>query len=166
MKRIRTVMPVVLLCLATGGCAAVSRPAAYDDESWFHGLWTTYMRCTGGNDLDLILTDLARLRREARQRTEHFTPVPSVVAAVVPTPPVRLTVDPGALAAACALHAGELARTTGHLHVATALFRSVVEFHGEEGYASYVARARAAVTVIAAGPMAPQEERLLASLPR
>jgi hypothetical protein len=57
-------------------------------------------------------------------------------------PIVRLSADPAAMTAACALRAGQVAKRMGHLNVAREMFHMIVKNFPQPRYQYYVAQAR------------------------
>ena len=66
---------------------------------------------------------------------ESIEPVPL-------SPTIRLSADPVAMAASCALRTGQTAREMGRLNVAREMFHSVVVNFQQPRYQYYVAQAR------------------------
>jgi hypothetical protein len=63
--------------------------------------------------------------------------LPDAVSNTLPEPVPRLAVNPKAMAAACALYAGQAARSAGRLHLAVELFDSVSAKKSDPEYAHY-----------------------------
>lgn len=98
--------------------------AAVNQEAFDH-FWSLYQDCRSA-DLGTILVQTPRWER---------------MAAVPSNLPVRLSVDPRALAADCAIHAGNLALMRGEQGLAVEFFSLVIERYPQPDYASYIARA-------------------------
>lgn len=116
---------ISLLWLA--GCQTASLPVdkgAVNQEA-FDRFWGLYQDCRSA-DLGTILVQTPRW--------EYMAAVPSNL-------PVRLSVDPRALAADCALHAGNLALMQGEQGLAVEFYSLVIERYPQPDYAYYVARA-------------------------
>jgi hypothetical protein len=94
-------------------------------EQAFDRSWGFYQDCRSA-DLATILAQTPRWER---------------MAAAPARLPVRLSVDPRALAAACAVRTGNLALEQGEKELAVELFSLVIERYPEADYAYYVAQA-------------------------
>lgn len=120
---------MLLLCLLVlAGCQAglqsVERNVSIEEA--FARSWSLYQDCRNAD----LATILAR------------TPQWERMAALPISLPVRLSVDPRALAADCAIHAGNLALAKGEEGLAAEFFSLVIERYQDPDYAFYVARAR------------------------
>ncbi len=91
----------------------------------FDRVWGLYQECRSA--------DLATVLAKA-PRWERLVATPS-------QKPIRLSVDRRALAAACAVHTGNLALSQGERELAVELFSLVIERYPEPDYAYYVAQA-------------------------
>ncbi|MEP6888946.1 MAG: hypothetical protein ABI945_11595 [Nitrospirales bacterium] len=126
------------------GNGARRLPGLYSDsgmamtEDQFRAMWTIYARCLNSSDLEVLRVDADRLHHAAQAsapgvETGRFSA----------PPPLRLSVDPAAMSAACAVHAGHMAMSQGHPSSARQLFRSVVSVYSASQYAYYAEQARA-----------------------
>ena len=106
-------------------------------------LWNTYTRCSRGENLDAMRADA--------QRLSHVADTIDSDAALMLTeshepfhvgPSVRLSTDPAAMAAACALHTGQVAQGMGRLYVAREMFHMVVLHFPQPRYQYYATQAR------------------------
>jgi|GEM_PF-417105 hypothetical protein len=155
MKRVTVVHIGMLLALAacqTTGPMSESIPL---DDRTFMGLWRTYLHCRITDDADAKLNDARRLDLVVRAvvRREEVAPLlPEALQALIEELPSRAAVDPGAMAAACALHAGEAAQTAGRYEEAVELFRFIGTAYAEPKYAYYAARAQQNLARIAQDP--------------
>ena len=114
------------------------------ENSEFMGLWSMYNRCA-------IDQDPLQMRDYVHQLTEAPRPI-SINQSPIPLPKFlknlashrgsRLSVDPRAMAASCALLAGEIAWKTGDPELARELLQAVVDGYPEAEYAYYVEKAR------------------------
>lgn len=119
---------LLLMCLlALAGCQTglQSVEKSLATEEAFARSWSLYQDCRSA-DLETILVRTPQWERMA-------APPASV--------PVRLSVDPRALAADCAIHAGDLALMQGEQGLAVEFFSLVIERYPQPDYAYYVARA-------------------------
>lgn len=124
MNRVVVLIGMLFLTGCQAGLHSLDKTVA--DEEAFARSWGLYQDCRGAD----LATILAR------------TPQWERMAAPPARLPVRLSVDPRALAADCALHAGNLALTQGEQGLAVEFFSLVIERYRVEDYAYYVARAR------------------------
>lgn len=156
-KRVTAVHIGLLLVLAacqTTGPLSGTIPL---DDRTFMGLWRAYLHCRISDDVDDKLNDARRLdlvaRSIARARREAVTPsLPEALQALIEELPPRTAVDPGAIAAACALYAGQAAHTSGRYEEAVEVFRFIGVAYAEPKYAYYAARARQNLARIAQDP--------------
>jgi len=138
-------MVVLALLMPIGGCDTSrqsSRSSLYDNGR-FMDLWSTYTHCYRSEDLDAMRTDAQRLSQALDTIDSAEGPIPPESNELVPLgPTVRLSADPAAMAAACALHAGQAAQEMGHPHVAREMFHMVITNFPQPRYRYYVAQAR------------------------
>ena len=88
-------------------------------------------------------TDAQRLSQALDTIDSAEGPIPPESNELVPLgPTVRLSADPAAMAAACALHAGQAAQGMGRPHVAREMFHMVVTNFPQPRYRYYVVQAR------------------------
>lgn len=145
-ERIRWCLVLALvLPMAVSGCDTSrhsSRPPL-SDNSRFMDMWNTYSHCYRSEDLDAMHADAQRLNHAVGATTTIADPVPPESIELVPLgPAVRLSVDPAAMAAACALRAGQVAQGTGHRNLAREMFQTVITNFPQPPYRYYVAQAR------------------------
>jgi hypothetical protein len=154
------------------GCQALnpSAQASALDEIRFRHLWDLYRHCLASTDAGAMRQDVAHLSRAAHEAAAivasppPFLPMP--LARLVASPPVRLSVDPEALATSCALEAGQVALATGQTDLAAEMFRSVILAHAPDKYVYYAERARAGLGRLRDGAPAVYEVLLPQSPPR
>ena len=81
------------------------------DNDRFMDLWNTYTHCHRSEDLDAMREDAQRLSRTVNMIDSGEDPIPPESSESVPLGPiVRLSADPGAMAASCTLHTGQAAQ--------------------------------------------------------
>ncbi len=141
---------VVALALLVQGCQSWGMMSGTRDlpEDHFQHVWTLYKQCIRSQDVReaQIFADL--LSRAALANEGQVVAVPDVMAPLIESLPVRLSVEPKAMAAACALHAGHTARQAGQPDRANRLFSLVLRRFHEPAYAFYVNEARAGLDLI------------------
>lgn len=124
MGRAGTLLMFLLLLAGCQTGPSLTDKAVMDQEA-FDRFWGLYQDCRSA-DLGAILVQTPRWER---------------MAAVPASLPVRLSVDPRALAADCAIHAGNLALMQGEQGLAVEFYSLVIERYPQPDYAYYVARA-------------------------
>ena len=136
---------VMTLLMPLGGCdtnSQSSRSSLFDNGR-FMDLWSTYTHCFRSEDLDAMRADAQRLSRAVNTIYSVEDPILPDNNEPAPLGPTsRLSADPAAMAAACALRAGQAAREMGRLNVAREMFRRVVTNFPQPRYQYYVAQAR------------------------
>ena len=130
---------VVTACQATSN---TPRPSGNNDRVM--NLWSTYRACMASSDFDVVqqTSDQLRIvRKEAEWYAgRHFSPAEDINH--LPTQaPSRLAVDVHAMAASCALHAGDIASEDGKDTIATQLYSEVLSYE-EPAYSFYIGQAR------------------------
>ena len=140
---------VVASILMLQGCQAL-RPSAQSgglDETEFSRLWDLYSHCRASADAEAMRLDAVRLSRaaaEARWVDRSVSPfLPKALARLVSDPPLRLSVDPAAMAASCTLETGQVALIEGQADLAADMFRSVIRGYPQKEYTFYVEKAHA-----------------------
>jgi len=124
------------------------------DNAGFMTAWNAYRHCQAGTDVDTMRADMKQLSRVASaQELTHNLPfsLPDFVKRVMAKPTSRLAADPSAMAAACALSAGQAALRVERMDVAAEMFRTVLQNHLQPDYAYYVDQARAGMEEVARG---------------
>ena len=152
--KIRGVLAVGLLGTAifTSGCTTGPSPQLLElKNSGFMSLWNTYADCKSTSDLAQATSDLKHLRSTSQEANEGFIlPLPTHFERLVANPTNRVAVDVEAMAAACALHTGELALNQGLTDIARDLLVSVIKLHKEEG-SYYVLKAKTLLAKLGPG---------------
>lgn len=159
-----TVAASVLVALLSG-CGAfgnsMTGSAHPIDNVGFMDLWGVYSNCQAGSDVEKLRDDSSRLSRAAQtpsQDTGFVLPLPGNMERWVAVPSARLAVDVRAMAAACMLHAGQVAQQVGRNDIAQEMFQSVLAIHNDPAYEYYLDQARNGLAEVEIG--------LQASLPR
>ena len=128
--------------LASGCTTGSSSQITEQKTSGFMSLWNTYTDCKSTSNLAQATSDLTQLRSASQEVREGFVlPLPTHLERLVANPTSRVAVDVEAMAAACALHTGELAFNQGQTDIARDLLVSVITLHKEEG-SYYVLKAK------------------------
>lgn len=131
-------LPFVLgVALAASGCQGtflLSKDIHHDDNEHFMSLWQCYNACKVAESFEAAHSEWQRLSSAALSspmgRHDDFVlPLPTKVRRLVSDPTSRLAVDIRAMAAACSLHAGQLALYEGRTEAARQLFSSVLASH-------------------------------------
>jgi hypothetical protein len=138
-------MLVLTLLMPLSGCdiSRQSSRSSLSDNGSFMDLWNTYTHCYRSEDLDAMRIDAQRLSQALDTIDSAEGPIPAESNEPVPLgPSVRLSADPAAMAAACALHAGQAAQEMGRPHVAREMFHMVITNFPQPRYRYYVAQAR------------------------
>ncbi|HWF60248.1 MAG TPA: hypothetical protein VN666_08045 [Nitrospira sp.] len=129
----------------TSGCTTGPSPQLTElKNSGFMSLWNAYADCKSTSDLVQATSDLTQLRSASKmaETNEGFIlPLPAHLERLVANPTSRVAVDLEAMAAACALHTGELALHQGQADIARDLLVSIIKLHKEEG-SYYVLKAK------------------------
>ena len=134
---------VVSVLTACQGAWNSSSPRTDNDR--FMNLWSTYTLCMASSDFEVVQRTSDQLRIVRKQSEwyagthlsadEHAGPF-SLQA------PSRLAVDLHAMAASCAIHAGDVASEDGKEHIAKQLYSEVLADYAEVAYPFYVLQAR------------------------
>lgn len=139
---------VLMACavMALAGCQntqALVHPGQLSDAD-FMNLWGIYWECRTSMDLETKRADVQQLNRGAQRApdADPFVPLPESFKRLISKPPVRLSVDPGAMAADCTLSAGHAALEAGRDEVAVEMFGSILVTYRETEYAYFVDQAR------------------------
>ncbi len=135
-QRNRCVILVLILPIVIGGCGesrSSSKPLSTDNGR-FMDMLTLYTHCTETEDLESMRVDAQVLSRAVD--VLDFAADPRA------DPAVRLSADPAAMAAACALRAGHVAQGKGDLSSAREMFQMIVTHFPQPRYAYYRDQAR------------------------
>ena len=136
---------VLILLMPLSGCdtSRQSSRSSLSENDRFMDLWSTYTHCFRSEDLDAMRADAQRLSRTVHTIDSGEDPIPPESSESVPLEPiVRLSADPAAMAAACALHTGQAAQEMRRLNVAQEMFHMVIINFPQSHYQYYAAQAR------------------------
>jgi hypothetical protein len=136
---------VLTLLIPLSGCdtSRQSSRSSLFDNGRFMDLWSTYTHCDRSKDLDAMRADAQRLSRAVDTIDFAEGPLSPESNELVPLGPTfRLSADPAAMAAACALRAGKAAQEMRRLNVAREMFHMVVINFPQPRYQYYAAQAR------------------------
>jgi hypothetical protein len=137
------------LIVALSGChVRISQDHLAMPEDRFRSLWTVYRHCLDSSDPDATRVDSDWLRRAVELAWDNALALPTPVWLIAKLP-VRLSVDPNAMSAACTLHAAHTALAEGRPSAAVQLFHSVMSLYLDDEYSYYVAQARTGLTRLA-----------------
>ena len=140
-----------IIAFASGCTTGSSSQLTELKNSGFMSLWNTYADCKSTSDLAQATSDLMQLRAASQEVNEGFIlPLPTHLERLVANPTSRVAVDIEAMAAACALHTGELAFDQGQTDIARDLLVSVIKLHREEG-SYYVLKAKTLLAKLGQG---------------
>jgi transposase len=140
-----------VVLLASGCTTGPSSQLTELKNSGFMSLWNTYADCQSTSDLTQATSDLTQLRSASQEVSEGFIlPLPTHLERLVANPTSRVAVDVEAMAAACALHTGELALNQGQTDIARDLLVSVIKLHKEES-SYYVLKAKTLLAKLGPG---------------
>ena len=135
-------MLVLVLLMPLSGCD-MGRQSSLSNNGRFMDLWSTYTHCYQSQDIDAMRTDAEQLSQAVHTTDSGDDPIPPESNDQAPLKPtVRLSADPAAMAAACALHAGQAAQERRRINIAREMFHMVVINFPQPRYQYYVAQAR------------------------
>ena len=141
----RWLILVLIIPMTISGCGT-SRQASQPsltDSGRFMDIWGIYTHCSQSEDLDAMLVDAQRLTLAVEGMDPGADPIPPESEMPVSTEPsVRLSADPAAMAAACALRAGHVAQGRGLLNFAREMFQMIVTHFQQPRLCYYAAQAR------------------------
>ncbi|MDE3042328.1 MAG: multicopper oxidase domain-containing protein [Nitrospirota bacterium] len=132
------------MVLALAGCQTTwsfDRPTGPIDHVQFMHLWKTYTHCQSSSDPADIRLDAQHLDQAAhavKVKSRSSLVLPAAMQHLISDLPSRLAVDPQAMALACALHGGQVARSVGRPRLAVELFNVVLTKQADAAYGSYV----------------------------
>ncbi len=140
------ILAILVTALSTVGCQ--SSPATTSvryDNVRFMDVWSTYTHCLSSDQTQSALIDSHKLREVSqtqalRSPLDNF--LPTKLKSMVTQPASRLAVDVHAMAAACSLHAGNLAVLVGEHDLARKEFRQVLDNQTQSDYSYYTSQAR------------------------
>jgi hypothetical protein len=131
---------VLTACQAAGN---TTPPQGNNDR--FMNLWSTYTICMASSDFEVVQRASDQLRIVRKQSEwyagKHFLPGEDIPQFSTQAPS-RLAVDLHAMAAACAIHAGDIASEGGRENIARQLYSEVLASYEETAYSFYVLQAR------------------------
>jgi hypothetical protein len=135
---------ILIFPLAISGCDTIkpSPTPLHPDNGRFMDMWGIYTHCSQSEDLDAMRADAQRLSLARDVPDSVGDPIPESEEPAPMGPSVRLSADPSAMAAACALRAGQVAQERGRLSFAREMFQMIVINFPQPRYRYYVAQAR------------------------
>lgn len=135
---------LLTLVVLTACQAAPNTPRPSANSDGVMKLWSTYRVCMDSSEFEVVerASDQLRVRRLQSEwyAGNHFSP-PDGITPFFTQAPSRLAVDLHAMAASCALHAGDIASERGREKIARQLYNEVLNFE-EPAYSFYVGQAR------------------------
>ena len=144
-QRHRWPLILLILPLAISGCNTIrpSSTPSRTDNVRFMDAWGIYTHCSQSVDLDAMRADAHRLSLAGNMTDSVGNPAfPYNEEKASMGPSDRLSADPSAMAAACALRAGKLAQERGLRSFAREMFEMIVTNFPQPRYRYYVAQAR------------------------
>jgi len=106
-------------------------------------MWGIYTHCSRSEDLDAMRVDAQRLSLAGNMTDSAGDPIfPESEESASMGPNVRLSADPSAMAAACALRAGQIAQERGRRSFAREMFQMIVTNFPQPRYRYYATQAR------------------------
>ena len=138
------------MCFLMLGCQSMGMTPGLRDlpEEQFQSLWRVYTQCLANREAAAVREDVETLSRAAFANEGIGGGLPDALVGWVETPPVRLAVEPKAMAAACAVHGGRIAWQAGHPETAHRLYSLVVRRFHEPHLAFYVKEADAGLALV------------------
>lgn len=121
--------------------AAGNSESGDDSNRAFMELWEVYTHCQTNEDPKELLMDAMRLNQAAETPPKVPTLLDPMEQIMEPLP-VRLPVDPKAMAAACSLHAAHAAMDIGWNDTAINLYRSIIPTPPDAQSNYYIERAQ------------------------
>jgi hypothetical protein len=128
------VLMLSLMITGCGGSRSSSQPLLTDNPR-FMDMLTLYTHCTETGDRESMQADAQVLNRALDVLDAAADPRTG--------PTLRLSADPAAMAAACALRAGHAAQEDGDLSAAREMYQLIVTHFPQSRYAYYTNQARA-----------------------
>lgn len=132
-----------LIAVLGFGCAMVDPGANVGEQPFLMHLWKAYVHCRESQDPDLLWADSQRLREAARilKRPQPSPWLSRVTTHATSELPLRLSVDPTAMAVDCSLKAGRAARDHNRPRLAMTLFHQIAETYPVDRYGYYINQA-------------------------
>ena len=146
---------VLILPLAISGCGTSKQSSTplLTDNGRFMDMWGIYTHCSRSEDLDAMRVDAQRLSLAGNMTDSAGDPIsPENEEPASMGSSVRLSADPSAMAAACALRAGQVAQERGRRSFAREMFQMIVTNFPQPRYRYYVAQAREGLERLDAEP--------------
>ncbi len=139
--------------LILSGCQSLQPTAKGElslQDSEFMGLWDTYKQCMLVQNPLQMQEYAVQLSEAPRPISIHHSPIPlpKFLVNLTANRGSRLSVDPRAMTASCALQAGQTAWETGDYNLAHNLLQSIIEEYPEAEYAYYVSEARTTISQV------------------
>ncbi len=143
---------VSLLMVVTVGCQSTvpSQSVRYNNVR-FMDLWNTYTHCLAVDRPQLATLDASKLHEVSESQSYQVSIhdfVPNQFRKNLSQLSPRLAVDLHAMAAACSLHAGNLAASTGDLDLARAQFNQILSSQNQSQHPFYSEQARARLAAL------------------
>lgn len=147
----QTALLLAGLIFGIAGCQLapppLKTPAANHSGSGTQGpfmkLWQLYTHCQTSEYPEEVVIDAMRLAQAAATTPSERSALLDPIEQMVEPPPVRLAVDPTAMAAACSLRAAHTAMDRGWHDLAITLYRSIIPTAPDAQSNYYVKRAQA-----------------------
>jgi len=132
-----------LIAMLAFGCAMVDPGANVGEQPSLMRLWETYVHCRESRDPDLLWADSQSLREAARilKRPQPSPWLSRVTTHAISELPLRLSVDPDAMAVDCSLKAGRAARDHNRPRLAMMLFHQIADTYPLDRYGYYINQA-------------------------
>jgi hypothetical protein len=129
-----------LIAVLGFGCAMVDPGANVGEQPSLMHLWETYVHCRESRDPDRMWADSQRLREAARilKRRQPSPWLLGVMTYGTSELPLRLSVDPDAMAVDCSLKAGRAARDQNRPRLAVTLFHQIANTYPVDRYGYYI----------------------------
>lgn len=131
-------LPLLAACSLSGPPSRPSEPAHQSVMS----LWDLYRDCRGNLDVEATLSAAKELRESVDLEIVPASDLPGGLDGFVEKQPIRMTVDPKAMAASCTLQAARASLEAGRHEEAHQLLHAVMRNYPESEYAFYVERAK------------------------
>ena len=132
------------IAMLTACQAASNTPRPPGNNDRVMNLWSTYRVCMASSDFDEVQRASDELRIVRKQSEwyagKHFSPAEDITQFSTEAPS-RLAIDLHAMAASCALHAGDIASENGRENIARQLYTEVLSYENP-AYSFYVGQAR------------------------
>ena len=137
-----------------GGCQGMQSAHTQGSlkNQGFMATFGVYRHCHAGTDVAAMRDDLTHLLlavEEQESASSSPQPVPDFLKAMIHKQAPRLSADPNAMAASCAISIGQTALVGEQMDLATEMFQNVITNHSEPEYAYYVEQARIGLRQVA-----------------